>query len=136
MANSLEVKLRIPFHDLDPMHVVWQGNYLKYFDIARFELFKQAGVDLYTYSIEHGIIFPVTRSSTKHIIPLRHSDEITCKATVTEAVNKIGIDFEIRLAENGKLCTRGRGEQLAVKLPKMELLLEIPKDVTAALGFA
>ena len=53
-----------------------------------------------------------------------------------EAVNKIGIDFEIRLAKNGKLCTRGRGEQLAVKLPKMELLLEIPQDVTAALGFA
>jgi len=136
MANTLEVKLRIPFHDLDPMHVVWHGNYFKYFDIARFELFKQAGVDLYTYSMKHGIIFPVTRSSTKHIIPLRHDDEIICRATVTEAVNKIGIEFEIRLAENGKLCTRGRGEQLAVKLPKMELLLEIPHDVTAALGFA
>jgi len=136
MANTLEVKLRIPFHDLDPMHVVWHGNYFKYFDIARFELFKQAGVDLYTYSMKRGIIFPVTRSSTKHIIPLRHDDEIICRATVTEAVNKIGIEFEIRLAENGKLCTRGRGEQLAVKLPKMELLLEIPHDVTAALGFA
>jgi len=136
MANTLEVKLSIPFHDLDPMHVVWHGNYFKYFDIARFELFKQAGVDLYTYSMKHGIIFPVTRSSTKHIIPLRHDDEIICRATVTEAVNKIGIDFEIRLAENGKLCTRGRGEQLAVNLPKMELLLEIPHDVTAALGFA
>ncbi len=25
----------LPFHDLDPMRVVWHGNYMKYFEIAR-----------------------------------------------------------------------------------------------------
>lgn len=136
MAGTFEVKLRIPFHDLDPMHVVWHGNYYKYFDIARFELFKQAGVDLYAYSLKNRIIFPVTRSMAKHIVPLRHRDQVLCKATVTEAVYKISIDFEIRMAGNGQICTRGRGEQVAVKVPEMELLFEIPQDITAALGFA
>lgn len=117
------------------MHVVWHGNYMKYFDIARFELFHKAGIDLYGYSIKHQIMFPVTRSSTKHIVPLRHRDEVVCRATITEAEYKIGIDFEIRKNDNGQICTRGRGEQVAVKVPEMELMFEIPKEIQTALGF-
>lgn len=133
---NYEMKLRVPFHDLDPLQIVWHGNYLKYFDIVRFGLFKAAGVDLYRYSLKQQIIFPVTRFSVKHIVPLRFDDEFICKATVTEAVYKIAIDFEIRLPENGQVCTRGKSEQLSVKLPEMEMQFEIPAEITRALGFA
>ena len=136
MTASVEVKLKVPFHDLDPLHIVWHGNYLKYFDVARFALFEKAGVDLSDYSRKHHIIFPVTRSTAKHIIPLRYNDEFICKATVTEAVYKIIIDFEIRLTGNGRLCTRGSSDQVAVLLPEMEMQFEVPGDITAALGFA
>jgi acyl-CoA thioester hydrolase len=131
-----EFKRRVPFHDLDPLQIVWHGNYLKYFDIARFGLFKQAGLDLYQYFLDRQLIFPVTRSSAKHIVPLRYDDEFVCRATVTEAVYKIAMSFEIRLAANGQICTRGKSEQVAVKMPKMEMQFEVPGDVTAALGFA
>ena len=131
-----EFKRRVPFHDLDPLQIVWHGNYLKYFDIARFGLFKQAGLDLYQYFLARQLIFPVTRSSAKHIVPLRYDDEFVCRATVTEAVYKIAMSFEIRLAGNGQICTRGKSEQVAVKMPEMEMQFEVPGDVTAALGFA
>jgi len=131
-----EFKRRVPFHDLDPLQIVWHGNYLKYFDIARFGLFKQAGLDLYQYFLDRQLIFPVTRSSAKHIVPLRYDDEFVCRATVTEAVYKIAMCFEIRLAANGQICTRGKSEQVAVKMPEMEMQFEVPGDVTAALGFA
>ena len=131
-----EFKRRVPFHDLDPLQIVWHGNYLKYFDIARFGLFKQAGLDLYQYFLTRQLIFPVTRSSAKHIVPLRYDDEFVCRATVTEAVYKIAMSFEIRLAGNGQICTRGKSEQVAVKMPEMEMQFEVPGDVTAALGFA
>ncbi|MEN8782543.1 MAG: thioesterase family protein [Desulfobacterales bacterium] len=131
-----EFKRRVPFHDLDPLQIVWHGNYLKYFDAARFGLFKQAGLDLYQYFLDRQLIFPVTRSSAKHIVPLRYDDEFVCRATVTEAVYKIAMSFEIRLAVNGQICTRGKSEQVAVKMPEMEMQFEVPGDVTAALGFA
>ena len=131
-----EFKRRVPFHDLDPLQIVWHGNYLKYFDIARFGLFRQAGLDLYQYFLTRQLIFPVTRSSAKHIVPLRYDDEFVCKATVTEAVYKIAMSFEIRLAGNGQICTRGKSEQVAVKMPEMEMQFEVPGDVTAALGYA
>ena len=136
MAMVYEFKRRVPFHDLDPLQIVWHGNYLKYFDIARFGLFKQAGLDLYQYFLTRQLIFPVTRSSAKHIVPLRYDDAIVCRATVTEAVYKIAMSFEIRLAGNGQICTRGKSEQVAVKMPEMEMQFEVPGDVTAALGFA
>lgn len=136
MPMVYEFKRRVPFHDLDPLQIVWHGNYLKYFDIARFGLFKQAGLDLYQYSLTRQLIFPVTRSSAKHIVPLRYDDEFVCRATVTEAVYKIAMSFEIRLAGNGQICTRGKSEQVAVKMPEMEMQFEVPGDVTAALGYA
>ena len=44
---------------------------------------------------------------------------------MVEAVYKIAIAFEIRLAESGKVCTRGKSEQLCVKLPEMEMRFEV-----------
>jgi acyl-CoA thioester hydrolase len=135
MPASFEIKLRVPFHDLDPMQVVWHGNYFKYFDMARFGLFEKAGIDLYRYQVENQFLFPITKNSVKHIAPLGHKDEFICKATVTEARYKIAMAFEIRLAGSGKICARSTSEQVAVKTPDMELEFEIPADIRKALGF-
>jgi len=125
--------MKVPFHDLDPVHIVWHGNYFKYFDMARFGLFEDAGIDLYGYSLTDQYIFPVTKTSIKYIRPLRHNDEFICLATVTEAKYKIAMEFEIRLVEGGTLCARGKSEQLAVKLPDTELEFEIPDEIRKAL---
>jgi len=135
MPVSFEIKMRVPFHDLDPMQVVWHGNYFKYFDQARFGLFEHAGVDLYQYQLDKQFLFPITKNAVKHIAPLGPNDEFICKATVTEARYKIVIAFEIRHAGTGKLCARCTSEQVAVKTPAMELEFEIPKDIRKALGF-
>lgn len=129
-----ETRLKIPFHDLDPMQIVWHGNYLKYFDMARFGLFNEAGVDLYRVYEESQYIFPITKTAAKHILPLRYGDDIICRATLVEAQIKIVLDFEIRLAEDGTVCTKGRGEQVAVKTPEMETLFQIPEMVRTALA--
>jgi len=135
MTVSYDIHLTVPFHDLDPMQVVWHGNYFKYFDMARFGLFTSVGVDLYAYLTERQMVFPITRSSIKHILPLQFDEAFICRATVTEARCKIAMDFEIRRPDSGEICTRGRGEQVAVKLPDRVLEFEIPPEITRALGF-
>ena len=135
MPASFEIKLKVPFHDLDPLQVVWHGNYLKYFDIARFGLFENAGIDLHRYQVEKQFLFPITKTSVKHIAPLEFNDEFICKAAVIEARYKIAMAFEIRLATSGKLYARCTSEQVAVKTPSMELEFEIPADIRKALGF-
>ena len=130
---SHEIQMTVPFHDLDPLQVVWHGNYLKYFDIARFALFDHCGVDLHAYSKTSGFLFPVTRTSTKHIRPLRYRDHFVVRAAVREAHIRIVLDFEIRLADDDTVTTRGRGEQVSVKYPGDELMLQIPPEIENAL---
>ncbi|MBW2608612.1 MAG: acyl-CoA thioesterase, partial [Deltaproteobacteria bacterium] len=64
-----------------------------------------------------------------------YNDTFTCKATVIEAQIKIVIDFEIRQLGSSKVCTKGRGEQVAVEYPEMEIMFEIPEKIRKALGF-
>ena len=115
--KSFEAEICVPFFDLDPMQIVWHGNYLNYFEIARAGLFEHYGVDLYAYYEREKIIFPIIRTATKHIFPLRHRDEIIVKATLADANIKLVVDFEIRMATDGSVCARGRTEHVAVKVP-------------------
>src|SRR5665647_202725 len=133
--KSYEAKLRVPFYDLDPLHMVWHGNYLKYFDIARSELFHSLGVDLFSYFKRTSYFFPITKTATKHILSLRYRDEFKCKATVTEARYKMVVEFQIRSGEKNQLYAKGRSEQVAVKYPEMEMQFEIPDEIRKALGF-
>ncbi len=129
---STSVTLKVPYYDVDLMQIVWHGNYLKYFEVARQALFREHGVDLKRYMEDTGYVFPIVRSTIKHIWPLRFEDEFTCTAVLKEARVKIVSDFEIRLNSNGRLCARGRTEQVAVRLPEMEMVFQIPEDIQKA----
>ncbi len=124
---SHEIRMQVPFHDLDPMQIVWHGNYLKYFDAAREGLFRSLGVDLYDFFLETGYLFPVIRSTVKYIEPLRYNDEFICSATLTEMTHKLVVDFEIHRTGTHAFCTKGRCEQAAVKHPGVELCFEVPE---------
>lgn len=132
---SVEIDIVVPFHDLDPLQIVWHGNYLKYFDMARFALFEKQHVDLQDYYRKTSIIFPIIKTTTKYIIPLRHRDRVVCRATLAQAQAKIVIDFQIRYQDSNRICCKGTGEQAAVTVPGNELLLRIPDDIRTALEF-
>ena len=119
----------VPFHDLDPMQVVWHGNYLKYFENARHQLFEQLNVDLVQYWRDEDVLFPIVRSSVKHIRPLRYRDEFDCVARLTDSRRKIVVAFELRLTRDGSLCAKGETVQVAIRGPEMALELEIPQEI-------
>jgi acyl-CoA thioester hydrolase len=132
--RSATVRFSVPFCDVDAMQVVWHGNYFKYFDAARDRLFGDAGIDLYRVIDDSGVVFPITRTQTKHIRPLRFRDDVECKATLVEAECRVVVDFEIRLAGGGALCTKGRTEQAAVRLTDGTLELRLPESIRRAMG--
>jgi len=138
MAQSVStsITLKVPYYDVDLMQIVWHGNYLKYFEVARQALFKKYGIDMPRYTEDTRYVFPVVRSMIKHIWPLRFDDEFICTAVVKEARVKIVLDFEIKLISNGKLCVKGWTEQVAVLLPEMEMVFQIPEEIQKALSGA
>jgi len=136
MAQSVStsVTLKVPYYDVDLMQIVWHGHYLKYFEVARQALFKECGVDLRRYMEDTKYVFPVVRSTIKHIWPLRFDDEFICTAVVREARVRIVLDFEIKLISNDKVCAKGWSEQVAVLLPEMEMVFQIPEEIQKALS--
>ena len=131
---ALYLRRAVPFHHLDPMGVVWHGRYLEYVDEARMELFSRAGLDLYEmYEATEGYAFPLIRTSTKHVAPLRLREQFEVYGRVLEARWKISLAFEIRRVPEGALCVRARSEQAAVRLPGWTLEYRVPEPVARAL---
>lgn len=134
-GKSCKKTFVVPFHDLDPMGVMWHGNYFKYFDITREALFQSLGVDLYRVDESTQYIFPIIRTSIKHVFPLRFRNEFVCRAELKEVNHKITIAFEIRLTGNNRVSARGKSEQAAVRIPEMETMMKIPEEIRRALEF-
>jgi acyl-CoA thioester hydrolase len=132
--RSATVRMIVPFCDADPMQVVWHGNYLKYFDAARDRLFCDAGIDLYGSYQGTGMVFPIIRTQTKHIWPLRVRDEVDITATLIEFECRLVFDFEVRNVQTGKLCVKGRSEQAAVRMADWTLELRMPDFIRNALA--
>lgn len=130
-----KIERQVAFYDMDPGQIVWHGNYFNYFEDARRALFAGRGVDLIEFGLKNNFFFPIIKTSTKHLHPLRYGDIFICQATLVDARTIIIVDFEIRLKGKGTLCMQGRTEQVAVKSPEMEILLFIPEEIRKAVGF-
>jgi acyl-CoA thioester hydrolase len=136
MTNrSVEVAMKVPFHDTDAMQVVWHGNYLKYFEIARDRLLDENDANLFAYGKPRGLAFPIVKVAVKHILPLMLGDEFHTTAELIDGKRKIVFDYFVRRALDGAVCVKGRTEQVAVAFPAMESLLSIPDDLREKLGF-
>ena len=59
---SAEIEIEVPFNDLDPMGVVWHGNYLAYLERARSALLTKLGYD-YEEMVESGFAWPIPAAS-------------------------------------------------------------------------
>ena len=130
---SIEIEHKVGFYELDPMQIVWHGNYYKYFEDARSALLRSRGIDLFDFYKKSRCVFPIIKTATKHIYPLRYGDDFICKATVAECKEKLVVDFEIRLKADGKVCVKGRTEQVAVQMPEGEMQFEMPAEIRSAL---
>jgi acyl-CoA thioester hydrolase len=95
--------IRVPYADVDQMGVVYYGNYYAYFERARNELLREAGMP-YSEMEKHGVMLPVVESHCEYGRPVRFDDLITI---VTRCAGAKGPRLRIE-------CTVERdGEQLA-----------------------
>ena len=107
-----ETEITIEFFDIDPMRVVWHGNYVNYFEIGRRSLLEKIGYSYYEME-QSGYTFPVVEISVKYLESLRFRDKARIKAVLLEYENCLRIKYEIFNAETGVLTTRGMSTQMA-----------------------
>jgi acyl-CoA thioester hydrolase len=123
---SAEIEFNVEFYDVDSMNIVWHGNYIKYFEVARCALLDKIGYG-YNEMKESGFAFPVTTVASKYIAPLCFRDKVRAKAILTEYENCIKIRYELYNTKTGVLTTKGSSTQMTYDVAKQESRFTCPK---------
>lgn len=79
-------KRRVIYADTDKMGVVYNGNYLSFFEIGRNELMRHLGLT-YTKVEANGLILPVIDAYVKYISPARYDDVLEIKTQLSETLS-------------------------------------------------
>ncbi|AWK86262.1 acyl-CoA thioesterase [Azospirillum thermophilum] len=122
---SADVTIQAQFYDLDPMEVVWHGNYVRYLEQARCALLDRIGYN-YPDMAASGFMWPIVDMQLKYVRPIRFAQTVVVTATLSEYENRIRIDYRIRDEKTGELLTKARTVQLAVNANTGELSFESP----------
>jgi len=90
-----EYKFRVTYPDTDKMGTMHHANYVKYYEAARWELFRSIGVS-YNSVEEAGVMCPVIRMNFRFIKATRYDEQLTVK-TRLKAIKGVRIWFEYKL---------------------------------------
>ena len=126
---SAEVAVKAQFYDLDPMQVVWHGNYARYLEQARCALLDLIGYN-YPQMEASGFVWPIVDMRIKYVRPIRFGQDVIVTATLAESQNRLKIDYRIRDGASGEVLTKAHTVQVAVKADTGEMLLESPAALT------
>ena len=99
------LQVRVAFADTDAMGVVWHGNYLVWFEMARTELLRLAGLP-YRELVERGIHLPVIEACCRYRRPARYDDllGVRCAADPPEGIR---LRLRYRIERDGELIAEG-----------------------------
>ncbi len=122
---SANVVIKVQFYDLDPMGVVWHGNYARFLEQARFALFEKLSFG-YREMSESGFAWPIVDMRIKYVRPIDFSRTITVTATLVEYENRLKVNYIITDADGGAILTRAHTIQVTVDRASNELCFETP----------
>ena len=104
---------QVAFNEMDPMGVVWHGNYVNYFEQARSALLAKIGLT-YTDMQQRGHYWPVVKLRCKYIKSATLNQRLAITAELKDYTNSLTMSFIIRDAESGDILTKGETMQMAV----------------------
>lgn len=125
MLPSTEITIRAQFYDLDPMEVVWHGNYVRYFEEARCALLDLIGYN-YPQMQQSGYAWPIVDLRVKYVRPVRFRQMIVVRAELAEFENRLKIEYRVSDQTSGEILTKASTIQVAVNADTGELCLESP----------
>lgn len=121
-----KMQIDIPFFDLDPMDVVWHGNYVKYTEIARCDLLNKLGYN-YNNMREDGFAYPVATMDLKFIEPAYFMQEIVITTRLLEVEPCLLMKYFINDKKTGKKIFSAKTMQVCVDIATKESTYSAPK---------
>lgn len=127
---STEITITTQFGDVDPMHVVWHGAYVRYFEQARSALMDAVGYN-YLEMNASGYVWPIVDLHIKYVKPIRLLQKVAITAEIIEYENRLKIAYLCRDFGTRDVLTKASTIQVALTATDHELCFESPSALTS-----
>lgn len=126
---------RVLYGDTDAGGVVYNANYLRYFELGRSELMR-THVCSYKEIEEMGLILPVTEAFARYKAPAFYDDLLTIETSIYE-LNKYTCRFNYRVTKQDQDRPRPtlvvKGYTIHAAITREGKLVKLPADIMARL---
>jgi acyl-CoA thioester hydrolase len=96
--------LRVRYNECDPQGVVFNANYLTYFDLTMTELWRELGG--YQAMVDAGADMVVAEATIRYLAPLRFDDEFEVVARVIR-LGETSMTTELVIEDGGEPAAEG-----------------------------
>ncbi len=123
---SENYSMEVPFFDVDSMNIVWHGNYVKYFELARCKLLDKIGYN-YRDMASSGFAFPIVDMRIKYVKPILFGQNIDIVASLEEWQVRLKINYQVLDQNTREKLTTGHTIQAAIDMQSQEMKFECPQ---------
>lgn len=106
MADPFVHELRVRYGECDPQGIVFNANYLLYFDVAFTEFWREA-LGSWNEMVERGVDAVVAEANARFRSPARFDDEVQLQVRVAE-LGRTSITTAIDVCRDGEVLVEGR----------------------------
>jgi len=126
-----EYTFRVMYPDTDKMGTVHHSNYAKYYEAARWELFRSIGIS-YRSVEEAGYLLPVISMKTRYLKTTFYDEQLTIKTNL-KALEGVLLYFTYKIFNEQKILINEGETELAFVNSSDWQLCEAPDFVVAAI---
>lgn len=107
MGKTVKTKIRVWYSDTDRMGVVHHSRYYPWFETARDNFIRSAGIS-YLEMEEKGLMLPLVESRARYIVPAKYDDEIEISCSIAKlTVVRCLFEYEAVRMADGEVIVRG-----------------------------
>ena len=119
---------RVIYADTDAGQVVYYGNYFRWFESGRREIFRSLKID-YVELDKKNIIAPVVEAHCNYFAPARYDEVVIIETKISEIKEKsVRFEYKVIRKKDRKLLASGHTINVFVNKKKMKSI-KIPDDV-------
>ncbi|MBN2144264.1 MAG: acyl-CoA thioesterase [Candidatus Aureabacteria bacterium] len=103
--------IRVPYAHVDQMGFVYYANYFVYFEMARSELLREAGIP-YTKMEKQGVFLPVVEAHCVYRKPAHYDDLLSIESRCSIRGIRLRIDYTLQ--SQNELLAEGHTEHVCM----------------------
>lgn len=122
------IDIEVAFYEVDPMQIMWHGNYINFMERARCALLEKLQYS-YTDMEKDGYGWPVVDVHVKYMRPLQFRQKVRVTARITEYEFGLRLSYTFVDIATGKVTTKAESTQMAINMHTRETSLVSPRQL-------